>query len=174
MPRHRTGYVAQDTEERWFYRFQYTDASGKRRNVRKLAPSEARAKILLRKALDKFDVIGDSVVEGERMRFRDLAKVFAAHSIIPARYIGDRKIAGRRSIAGVKIALEVLKNEFGNRLIKDIKHHDLTALSLTMEISTCPSSRRANGMRSLDTSGTAFKSTRRHLKVPTWERLWNG
>jgi integrase len=130
MARERTGYTGQDKHGRWFYRYQYTDASGKRLNIRRLASSESRAKIALRKALDKLEIVGDSVVEGERLRFRDLAKTYAAHSIVPARYIGDRKIAGRRSIAPVEIALAVLREHFANRLIKDIKHHDLELFKL--------------------------------------------
>lgn len=127
MPRTRTGWIAQDEDGRWFYRYQYTDASGKRRNVRRLAKTEAKAETALRKALDKHDTIGENAVEGERVRFSKLADIYKDHSIKGAIYNKkeDRKIAGRKSLAPVKTVLGTLKAHFANKLIKNITHADV-------------------------------------------------
>jgi integrase len=140
MPRERTGWTGQDEQGRWFYRYQYTDASGVRRNIRsifkgeskakRLLKSEAEAKNELRKALNKFDTGGERVIEGERLKFNKLASIYSARSIIKARYVGERKVAGRRSIAPVEVALRALEEHFGNRRIKDIKHHDIEQYKL--------------------------------------------
>lgn len=126
MPRARTGWIGQDEDGRWFYRYQYTDASGKRKNVRRLAPTEAKAEAALRQALNKQDTIGENAVEGERVRFSKLADIYEDRSIFEARYNkNDQKIAGRRSVASVKVVLETLKAHFANKLIKNITHADV-------------------------------------------------
>lgn len=130
MPRERTGWIGQDKEGRWFYRFQYTDASGKRRNVRRLVASRSKAEGELRKKLNKHDATGGHAIEGERLKFAKLADIFAQRSIFKARYKGDKKIAGRRSIAPVEISLRVLKEHFGSRRVQDIKHHDIEQFKL--------------------------------------------
>lgn len=132
MPRVRTGWTGQDEDGRWFYRYQYTDASGKRKNVRRLAPTEAKAETALRKALDKHDTIGENAVEGERVRFSKLAKDYEKSSIFEALYDRkhERKIAGRKSIAPVKTVLETLKAHFANKLIKNITHADVEEFKL--------------------------------------------
>jgi len=45
-------WIGQDDDGRWYYRYQYTDGFGKRRNSRRLATSESNAKSFLRKALN--------------------------------------------------------------------------------------------------------------------------
>lgn len=130
MPRERTGWVGQDNDGRWFYRYQFTDAGGVRRNVRRLAVSKAKADSALRKALDKHEQVGESAVEGERVKFNKLASTYSGHSIIEARYVGERKVTGRRSVAPVETSLRVLKERFGNRRIRDIKHHDIEEFRL--------------------------------------------
>lgn len=130
MPRERTGWIGQDNKGRWFYRYQYTNAGGVRRNVRHLAVSKAKAESALRKALAKHEQVGESAVEGERVKFNKLADVYAKHSIISARYVGERKVAGRRSVASVEVSLRVLRAHFGNRRVKDIKHHDIEQFKL--------------------------------------------
>jgi integrase len=130
MPRERTGWIGQDADGRWFYRFQYTDASGKRRNVRRLTVSQSKAESELRKKLNKHDATGGYAIEGERLKFAKLAEIFAERSIFEARYKGQKKIAGRRSVAPVEISLRVLKEHFQSRRVQDIKHHDIEQFKL--------------------------------------------
>jgi len=131
MPRARTGMTGQDAAGRWYYRIQYTKASGKRCNVRRLVATKAKAENELRKMLNQHDTIGENAVDGERLRFRKLADVYEKQSIFEARYNkNEKKIAGRKSVAPVKVSLEVLKAHFADKLIRNITHADVEAFKI--------------------------------------------
>jgi integrase len=130
MPRTRTGWTGQDAEGRWFYRYQYTDSFGKRRNVRRLATSEANAKSHLRKALNKQENGGGQIVEGERLKFSKLASEYAKKKIFEPDYVGERKVAGLRSYKSVELLLEILKTHFTDKRISTITHSDVEEYKL--------------------------------------------
>ncbi|HVG33582.1 MAG TPA: site-specific integrase [Pyrinomonadaceae bacterium] len=125
MARERTGWIGQDEDERWFYRYQYTDSFGVRRNVRRLAKNESDAKSKLRKALNKFDNGGAKAVEGERVTFGKLASKYAAKKIFEPEYVGERKVAGLRSYQHVERLLDILKDHFKEQRISTITHSDI-------------------------------------------------
>src|SRR5438105_4915674 len=122
MARARTGWINQDEEGRWFYRYQYTDEFGRRRNVRRLATSESNAKSKLRKALNKHETGGERSIEGERLKFSELAEEYAKRHIIEAEYQGERKIAGLRSLRSAEMFLETLKAHFADKRVTTITH----------------------------------------------------
>lgn len=125
MPRERTGWIEQNKKGQWFYRYQFTDSFGKRRNVRRLAKNESDAKSKLRKALNKFDNGGAKAVEGERVTFSKLASKYAAKKIFEPEYVGERKVAGLRSYKSVELLLEILKAHFKEQRIVSITHSDV-------------------------------------------------
>lgn len=130
MARQKTGWVGQDEKERWFYRFQYTDATGRRRNVRRLATSESNAKTALRKALNKHEQTGERSIEGDRLRFAKLVEIFKEKRVFEAKYHGERKVAGLRSYKSVELLLETLGGHFANKLVKTITHSDVEQFKL--------------------------------------------
>jgi integrase len=131
MARERTGWIGQDDDGRWFYRYQYTDEFGKRRNVRRLATSESNAKSQLRKALNKHDDNGERGIEGERLRFSKLADEYAKRKVFEPEYQGDRKVAGLRSYQSVELLLETLKAHFADKRVASITHADVETFKLT-------------------------------------------
>lgn len=131
MARARTGWIGQDDEGRWFYRYQYTDEFGKRRNVRRLTTSESNAKSKLRKALNTHDTNGERGIEGERLRFSKLADEYAKRKVFEPEYQGDRKVAGLRSYQSVELLLDTLKAYFADKRVTTITHADVETFKLT-------------------------------------------
>jgi integrase len=124
MPKDITGYVSFDKKaDKYFFRFQYTDERGKRRQIRRLCTSESNAKSELRKAINKHEAAGgdEHIHAGERMKFKELAERYEKSKVFAAQYKSNRKVAGLRSHKTVKLFLDVLKAEFGERLINQIK-----------------------------------------------------
>lgn len=130
MARARTGWITQLGDGRWLARYQYTDKSGKRRNVKRIAESEDKAKGVLRKLLNDHDQTGGFAVEGDRLTFGKLSSIYAERKIIKARYQGDKKIAGRRSVKPVEVALTALKEHFSSKRLKSITHSDVEQYKL--------------------------------------------
>lgn len=130
MPKPLTGGIGQDEQGRWFYRYQYIDEFGKRRNVRRLVTSESNAKSKLRKSINKHETSAGRSVEGERLKFSKLAKLYAENKIFDADYVGDRKVAGLRSFKSVELLLENLKEYFADMRVATITHADIEAFKL--------------------------------------------
>lgn len=108
MAREKIGWTGQNEKGRWYYRYQFTDANGKRRNVRRLATSESNAKSELRKALNKQDQQGERAVKGDRLRFPKLIKNFKKKKVFAAKYVGETKVGGLRSLAHVEMLIKTL------------------------------------------------------------------
>ncbi len=59
------------------------------------------------------------------MTFNQLADYFAKTYLIEAQYVGDRKVAGLRSCYDAKYRLDILREYFGFRRLREITHTDL-------------------------------------------------
>lgn len=125
MPKEITGYIGQDEKERWFYRFQFTDETGKRKSIRKLCTSESNAKSELRKSINKHEQAGERIHEGERMKFSELVERYEKSKVFAAQYKANRKVAGLRSHKTAKVLLGAAKAHFGAKLIKSIRPSDV-------------------------------------------------
>jgi integrase len=122
MAKRRTGYVWKESGN-WYARFTYTDGSGKRRNVKwrvSDALNQTEAEDDLIRVLDEYEDRGERALEGNRMIFRDLAKIYKEHKLIPAEYVNGRKVAGLRSWKTPQAFLRTLVEYFGARRIKDM------------------------------------------------------
>src|SRR5262249_34974783 len=68
---------------------------------------------------------GSRVVDADRMKFLELAQYYEEDILTPAKYQGDRKTSGLRSLKPVKLNLKTLIEHFRNRLVKTITPADI-------------------------------------------------
>jgi integrase len=108
-----------------YARVTFTDASGKRRDLMRLADSRPHAKELAAQMRRELKDHGPRVVDADKLKFSTLAGYYEEDRIKPAQYVGERKVAGLRSRRSVKVYLKTLKDHFGNRLIKTITPTDI-------------------------------------------------
>jgi integrase len=119
------GYVFKDKYNRWFARTSYRDETGKYHNVKKVAKNRTHAKEVLKQLLRELDDHGGKSVASARMTFGELADYYDKTYLIEAQYVGDRKVAGLRSCYDGKFRLEILREYFGIRRLREITHSDL-------------------------------------------------
>ncbi len=124
MGKDRSGYIFQENGK-WYARITFTDNSGKRRNVKRLAENKTHAKEMLRQIQRNLDDNNEQVIFNQRMRFRELADYYAERYATPAQYVNDRKVAGLRSRRTVLLQLEVLKNYFSEKKIRELTTGDI-------------------------------------------------
>jgi integrase len=125
----RTGYIYREGR-RWVARVTHTDASGKRRNVKRYCENKTEARLRLRQLVRQLDERGEKAIEGDKMKFRDVARRYAETKLIEATYVGEKKVAGFRSLVAPKLYLKVLADHFGNKRIRSITHADIEAFKL--------------------------------------------
>ncbi len=117
----RTGYVFNDRDSgKWTARITFTNARGKKLNIKRVAESEAAANKLLRKLLSELETKGESAIDSERMTFAELVEKYKAFKVKPAEYRGNRKIGGLRSVKSVEHHIAALLAYFGKARIRAI------------------------------------------------------
>jgi integrase len=131
MPKQRTGGIKELENGTFQVRVSYIGSDGKRHErLKKNIDTKTQARRVLRDFLDGLDERGDKAVEGDKLVFRRLARLFELHHVFEAQYVGDRKVAGLRSVAPVRTCLKVLSDHFGNSLVKEINTGDIQKFKL--------------------------------------------
>ena len=115
----------------WYARITRIDGSGKETQFVKKADNKSHAIRLRKELIETYDERREEGISGDKMNFRGLAEIYREKKLFAAQYHGKgngkRKIAGLRSFKTPLFYLEVLKDYFGAKLIKNITHADIEA-----------------------------------------------
>ncbi len=111
----REGYVIYDERrKRYLARVTAIDpVTGKRTDIKRYKKTKTEALKEKRELLNKLEKDGVELFEGDRTRFAFLARKFREEKLIPAVYVGDKKIAGRRELTAPRAWLLQLEYYFG-------------------------------------------------------------
>jgi len=111
----REGYVGyNERRKRYYARVTATDpVTGKRTQLMRFATTKTEALKKKRELLNQLEKDGAESFVGDRTRFAFLAKKFRKEKLIPAVYVGDKKIAGRRELSAPTAWLLQLEYYFG-------------------------------------------------------------
>jgi hypothetical protein len=130
MGKERTGFIV-ERNGRLYVRIQWTDQRGKRRELMRRATDRKHARELKKQLVKQLDSLeGRAEIETERITFVKVAAEYEAVKLIEAKYVGDRKIAGLRSVKSPKTCLKRLLNHFGNARVRSITHSQVDAYRL--------------------------------------------
>jgi integrase len=119
-----------ERDGRWYGRVRYTLPNGNRKDIWMPAKDKTHAAKLVDEKLAELKLTGETDINTDRVTFTELANKYQERKIIPARYVGERKVAGLRSTKGPLVNLRALKESFGNRRIKGITHSDVESYKL--------------------------------------------
>src|SRR5262249_43918931 len=111
----------------WYGRVQYTDESGKRKQVhgKPQFNTKTSAKQKARDMLNDLDKGGQHLLDGAAMRFNELADYYQSTFLIEPVYIDGRKVLGLRNRYDFEKRLKALRDFFGNSSLRSITHADL-------------------------------------------------
>jgi integrase len=118
----REGYVGYSkNRKRYYARVTATDpVTGKRTQLMRFAPTKTEALKKKRELLNQLDKDGHEPFVGDRTKFTFLARKFKEEKLIPAVYVGERKIAGRRELSAPRTWLSQLEYYFGEMKLPSI------------------------------------------------------
>jgi integrase len=140
----RKGFIV-ERAGKLYVRVCYTDNLGKRRELMRRAKDRQHARELKKQLVKQLENSAEgnqrAELDGAKLTFRQLAERYEAVKLIPARYVGDRKVAGLRSFEIPKLQLRQLVEHFGNARIRSITHsqvdeYRLKRLSEKLKISS--------------------------------------
>jgi len=122
-----TGYVVYDkNKKRWLGRITFKDpVTGKRRWRKCYGQTKTEARNKLDRLKGKLRKNGTRAVAMELMTFADLARVYKEEKLIPAVYVGEKKIAGRRELSAPEAWLMQLRYHFGEMKLNSITKGDI-------------------------------------------------
>lgn len=121
----RSGYVFQNKQGAWYARTTITDATGKRRNIKRRAKDKRDAKEILKRILHQLEAEGSQFADTSSLTFNDLADFYAVNFCKPAEYVDGKKIAGLRDVQRAQSVLVRFREQFGRRLLREIKYSDI-------------------------------------------------
>ncbi|HVF49687.1 MAG TPA: site-specific integrase [Pyrinomonadaceae bacterium] len=125
MAKDRSGYIYQNKQGSWYARTTITDASGKRRNIKRRAKDKTDARETLKTLLRQLDDEGSRVVDFSQLTFNDLADFYEEKYLHEARYVNGQKISGLRDVARPKELLKHFRAFFGRKKLREITYGDL-------------------------------------------------
>jgi hypothetical protein len=99
MGKERKGSIV-ERAGKLYVRINYTDSLGKRRELMRRAQNKQHARELkkqLVKQLDSAEENPRAELDAQKLTFAKVAAAYEASRLIPAEYVGDRKIRGHRS-----------------------------------------------------------------------------
>ena len=116
-------------KQEWYARIVRVDGNGKKKEYTAKAESKSEARKLRDELAENFDKRGEQSIEGNKLIFRELAEIYREKRLYQAVYHGEgkaqRKVGGVRSLGGSLHYLDVLKEHFGSKLIRNITHNNI-------------------------------------------------
>src|SRR5687767_12663966 len=108
MGRERSGSIKMQKDGSIWARVTYVGDDGKRHELKRRVETRTEARQTIKRLLRELDTTGERAVTADRMTFKELAHVYRERKLIPAKYVGERKIAGVRSVSPALAALNAL------------------------------------------------------------------
>src|SRR5215217_2007256 len=167
MPRLRTGAIV-EKNGKIYARVRYTSEDGKRKDLWIQAKNRTDAQDIIQDKIKELKEQGTKSVDASRMTFGELADYFEKNFLIQAEYVDGRKIAGRRSVKGLKEQLEIMRNFFNNKPIRSISYGDLWRFKL-QRLRTPTKRNEGKGTRAIASVHRELALLRRMLNIAVRE-----
>jgi integrase len=117
-----TGYIFFDEKKkRWIARFSPVDkVTGKQKEFKRLCLTKTEARKKLDELRQKYEKSGSGSINADKATFAFLAAKFKKERLVPAVYVGERKIAGRRELTSPDGWIKQLLFFFGPAKLNEI------------------------------------------------------
>lgn len=168
MPRLRTGAIV-EKNGKIYARVRYTSEDGKRKDLWLQAKNRTDAQDIIQDKIKELKEQGTKSVDASRMTFGELADYFEKNFLITAEYVDGRKIAGRRSVKGLKEQLEIMRGFFHNNPIRSISYGDLWRFKL-QRLRTPTKRNKGKGTRAIASVHRELALLRRMLNIAVREQ----
>jgi integrase len=168
MPRIRKGAIV-EKNGKVYARVRYTAEDGKRKDLWLQAKNRTHAQEIIQDKIKELKEHGEKSVDASRMTFKELADYFEMNFLIAAEYVDGRKIAGRRSVKGLKEQLEIMKCFFNNKPLRSISYGDLWRFKL-QRLRTPTKRNKGKGARAIASVHRELALLRRMLNVAVREQ----
>lgn len=166
MPRIRKGAIV-EKNGKIYARVRYTSEDGKRKDLWLQAKNKTHAQEIIQDKIKELKEHGEKTVDASRMTFDELADYFEKNFLIPAEYVDGRKIAGRRSVKGLKEQVSIMRSFFKNKLIRSITYGDLSRFKL-QRLKT--PTKRKDGTRAIASVNRELALLRRMFNISVREQ----
>jgi integrase len=124
MARERKGSIV-ERNGKVYARLQFIDETGRKRDIWRRAENRTKAKEIIKRMLREIETTGVRAIDADSLLFAHLARIYEEQKLRPAKYVGERKVAGVRSLGPARVALHATVEHFGNRPLKTITHSDI-------------------------------------------------
>ncbi|MEP7272295.1 MAG: hypothetical protein ABI882_12395, partial [Acidobacteriota bacterium] len=116
-------------EGNWRYvaRITYRDSEGRRHDRMRVARTRYEADALLDGLRAEFRATGRVEIDKRSATFEAVSRIYEQLKVHPAEFHQGRKVSGLKSHYQIHLYLEALRDFFGTKRIREIRHSDLLA-----------------------------------------------
>jgi integrase len=165
MARERKGFIVQK-KGKTYARLTFTDSAGKRHDLMRRADNRTHARELIKGLIRELEENGERSIQGDHLTFAEMACIYSERRLIPAKYVGERKVAGLKSVQPALAAMRALLNGFGRQKIKSITHSDVERYKL-MRLDT-PTKRGERAIATVNRELELMRAMMRFSKREGW------
>ncbi len=126
MSRERKGSII-ERDKKLYARVQFTDESGRKRDVWRKAESRTHAKEIIRELLREVESNGTPALDASKLTVADLCDYYEANYLTEAHYTNGVKDSGLRSLKTPKYQLKVVRAFFCRKKLRDLTYEHLRA-----------------------------------------------
>ena len=144
-----------------YARIRFTDDSGKKRDIWKVAKSKKDAKEKIKALIEETESKTPKELDATNTTFNQLADFYEETYLHEAIYVNNRKISGIRNIKPNQENLKSLRNHFGKRLIQSIQHSEI----FQYKIKRLNTPRKFGGQRGIAGVNRELQLLRRILNI---------
>jgi integrase len=144
-----------------YARIRFTDDSGKKRDIWKVAKSKKDAKEKIKALIEETESKTPKELDATNTTFNQLADFYEETYLHEAIYVNNRKISGIRNIKPNQENLKSLRSHFGKRLIQSIQHSEI----FQYKIKRLNTPRKFGGQRGIAGVNRELQLLRRILNI---------
>jgi integrase len=126
MSSERKGSII-ERDKKLYARVQFTDESGRKRDIWRKAESRTHAKELIRELLRELESNGTPALDASKLTVADLCDYYETHYLTEAHYTNGIKDSGLRSLKTPKYQAKIVRAFFGRKKLRDLSYEHLRA-----------------------------------------------
>jgi integrase len=157
----------------WYARIVRMEGDGKKKEYTAKAESKSHARRLRDELSEKYSLRGENAITGNKLIFRQVADIYKEKKLFEAVYHGEgnvrRKVSGVRSLKSALHYLNVLRDYFGAKLLRNITHSDIEEFQIK-RLQT-PTKRGNRSISDVNRALTLMKTIMKYSKQKGWIQI---
>ncbi len=153
----------------YFARIVWEDADGTRHVKEKKGKNQTAARVIRDRLAERFSFGGEEAINAEQMTFRELAEKYKTEKVVPATFVGERKVAGHKYPEKLENQVDRLVKYFGAMRVVDLARDYDAVLRFKLQLIETPTQhKRQRSMHDVNNQLRTLRMMLNYAKRKGW------